>query len=128
MKRKAWSTQRKALLCLILSGAIFITWGSVIATTSYSGMGAFKAVFYGARCLMQHSDPYNPSVMLDFYQAEGGKLPPDAAEAHLFRWGMLVCVNLPTSLFLIAPLALLPWSVASFIWMVLNAAALLLAS
>jgi hypothetical protein len=128
MKWKATSTKRKALLCLILSGAIFITWGSIIATNSYSGMGAFKAVFYGARCLMQHRDPYNPSVMLDFYQAEGGKLPSNPADALLFRWGMLVCVNLPTSLFLMAPLALLPWSVASLIWMVLNAGALLLAS
>jgi hypothetical protein len=63
MKWKPTSAQRKALLCLFLSGAIFITWGSIIALTSYSGMGGFKAVFYGARCLMQHSDPYNPAVL-----------------------------------------------------------------
>ncbi len=128
MKWKTTSRRQKALLCLALSGAIFIAWGSVIAMNSYSGMGAFKAVFYGARCLMRHSDPYNPNVMVALYNAEGGTLPSDPAEALLFRRGMLVCVNLPTSLFLIAPLALLPWSVASYVWMVLNAASLLLAA
>jgi hypothetical protein len=125
---KPTSAQWKALLCLLLSGAIFITWGSVIALTSYSGMGAFKAVFYGARCLMQHSDPYNPAVLQRAYEADGGRYSPDPAAAFLFRRAMLVCVNLPTSMLLVAPLALLPWKMASLLWMALNAAGLLLAA
>ncbi|MEI9968543.1 MAG: glycosyltransferase 87 family protein [Terracidiphilus sp.] len=128
MKWKPTSAQRKALLCLFLSGAIFITWGSIIALTSYSGMGAFKAVFYGARCLMQHSDPYNPAVLQRAYEADGGRYSPDPAAAFLFRRAMLVCVNLPTSMLLIAPLALLPLKIASLFWMALNAAGLLLAA
>jgi hypothetical protein len=128
MKRKITSTERKALLCLLLSGAIFISWGSLIAMASYSGMGAFKAVFYGARCLMQHSDPYNPAVLQRVYRSEGGTLPSDPAKALFFRRAMLVCVNLPTALFLVAPLALLPWKMACLCWMALNAAGLLLAA
>jgi hypothetical protein len=128
MKWKPTSAQRKALVCLLLSGAIFITWGSIIALTSYSGMGAFKAVFYGARCLMQHNDPYNPAVLQHAYEADGGRYSPDPAAAFLFRRAMLVCVNLPTSMLLVAPLALLPWKMASLFWLVLNAAALLLAA
>ncbi len=128
MKWKPTSAQRKALLCLFLSGAIFITWGSIIALTSYSGMGAFKAVFYGARCLMQHSDPYNPAVLQHAYEADGGRYSPDPAAAFLFRRAMLVCVNLPTSMLLVAPLALLPLKMASLFWMALNAAGLLLAA
>lgn len=116
---------RKALLCLLISGAIFITWGSYIAATSASGMGALKAIFYGARCLMQHSDPYNPEVLQQVYASEGGKFPSNAADALLFGRAMLVCVNLPTSLFLVSPLALLPWKIAAVLWMVLNAAGLL---
>jgi hypothetical protein len=112
----------------LFSGAIFIAWGSFIAMTSYSGRGAFKAIYYGARCLMQHSDPYNPAVLQQFYESEGGKFPPNPADALLFRRAMLVCVNLPTSLFLIAPLALLPWKTASLLWMALNAAGLLFAA
>ncbi len=128
MKWKTTSTQRKALLCLLLSGAIFITWGSYIAMTSYSGMGAFKAIYYGTRCLLQHNDPYSPAVLQQVYRSEGGSLPSDPAQAFLFRRAMLVCVNLPTSLFLAIPIVLLPWSVARLFWMVLNAAGLLLAS
>jgi hypothetical protein len=128
MKWTPTSAQRKALLCLFLSGAIFITWGSIIALTSYSGMGAFKAVFYGARCLMQHSDPYNPAVLQHAYEADGGRYSPDPAAAFLFRRAMLVCVNLPTSMLLVAPLALLPLKMASLFWMALNAAGLLLAA
>jgi len=91
-------------------------------------MGAFKAVFYGTRCLIRHSDPYSPTVLQELYQSEGGTLPSDPAKAFFFRRAMLVCVNLPTSLFLTAPIALLPWTVASLFWMVLTAAGLLLAS
>ncbi len=128
MKWTPTSAQRKALLCLFLSGAIFITWGSIIALTSYSGMGAFKAVFYGARCLIEHSDPYNPAVLQHAYEADGGRYSPDPAAAFLFRRAMLVCVNLPTSMLLVAPLALLPLKMASLFWMALNAAGLLLAA
>jgi hypothetical protein len=128
MKWKLTSAQRKALLCLFLSGAVFIIWGSIIALTSYSGMGAFKAVFYGARCLMQHSDPYKPVVLQHAYEADGGRYSPDPAAAFLFRRAMLVCVNLPTSMLLVTPLALLPWKMASLVWMALNAAGLLLAA
>ncbi|MGA3130604.1 MAG: glycosyltransferase family 87 protein [Terracidiphilus sp.] len=122
MRPKRASTQRKALLCLLLSVAISITWASVIAATSHSGMGAFKAIFYGVRCLIRHSDPYNPAILQQVYESEGGRFSPDPAEAFLFRRAMLVCVNLPTSLFLIAPLAVLPWKIAALVWMVLNIA------
>jgi len=100
----------------------------MIAATSHSGMGAFKAIFYGVRCLIRHSDPYNPAVLQQVYASEGGRFSPDPAEAFLFRRAMLVCVNLPTSLFVIAPLAVLPWKIASLVWMVLNAAGLLTAA
>lgn len=126
VKERILSTQRKALLCILLSSAIFIVWGSYIAAGSYAGLGDLKAVFYATRCLMQHVDPYNPSVLLQVYQADGHRLPTDPSEALLFRVGMMRCVNLPTSLFLLTPLALLPWSVAGKVWMVVSAALLTL--
>jgi hypothetical protein len=122
------SKHRKALLCLLLSSAIFIAWGGFIAVHSPSGMGAFKAVFYTARCLIHHADPYEPATLQQLYTAEGGTFPSNPVDGFLFRRAMLVCVNLPTSLFLVAPLALLPWKVAALIWMALNAASLMLAA
>jgi hypothetical protein len=122
------STRHGVLFSLLLSGAISITWGSFIAATSYSGLGALKGFFYGTRCLMHHSDPYNPAVLQQTYALDGGKFPPIPADEFVFRHGMLVCVNLPTSLFLVVPLAILPWRIASVIWLLLNAAGLLAAA
>jgi len=128
MKPMRASTRQKALVCLLLSAAISITWGSVIAEKSYSGMGAFKAVYYGARCLIRQSDPYKPAVLQQIYAMEGGRTSTNGAEAFLFRRAMLVCVNLPTALFLVAPFAILPWKTAAFIWMGLQVAGLLTAA
>ncbi len=127
MSKRA-SAQRKALACLILSAAISVAWGSWIAVESHSGFGAFKAIFYPARCLMRHSDPYNPPALQRLYESQGGKFPPNPTDAFLFRRAMLVCVNLPTSLFLIVPLAVLPWKAAALIWMLQNVAGLSLAA
>ena len=128
MKWVKASTQRKALACLLLSAAISIAWASFITVTSSSGAGAFKGLYYGTRCLIERNDPYNSAALQHVYESEGGGYPSDPAEAFLFRRAMLVYVNLPTSLALIAPLALLPWKIASLIWMVLNAAGLLAAA
>ena len=122
--RKIDSTRKKALLCLFLSAAISIAWGSAIAADSYSGVPGFKGVFYATRCLMRSSDPYSPAVMQQVYESEGGKYPLKPADAFLFRRALLVCVNLPTSLFLIAPFAVLPWKSAVLIWMAINIVAL----
>jgi len=128
MNQKWASTHRKALLCLLLSSAISIVWGTWIAAKSDFGLGGFKAVYYGTRCLLQHRDPYSPAILQRVYQEEGGRYPSDPARAQLFRQAMLVCVNLPTSLFLLAPLAILPWKAASVVWIVLNATSFLLSA
>ena len=122
------SSHRKALLFLLLSGAVSIIWGSYIAAGSSSGLGAFKAIYYPARCLQRHIDPYNVSALQQEYAAEGGKFPLGASEESLFRRAMLTCVNLPTSFLLVMPLAILPWKIAATIWMVINASLLPLAA
>lgn len=116
------SAHRKALVCLLLSAAISIAWGSWIAARSPSGLGAFKAIFYPARCLMHHSDPYDPTMLQRLYESEGGKFPSNPTEAFLFRRAMLVCVNLPTSLLFAALFAILPWKAAAGVWFLQNLA------
>jgi hypothetical protein len=128
MTPKRGSAKRKALVCLVLSAAISVAWGSWIATGSSSGLGAFKAVFYPARCLMHHSDAYSPPVLQRLYESEGGQFPPNPADAFLFRRAMLVCVNLPTTLLFVVPLAFLPWQAAAGIWMVQNFAGICIAA
>jgi hypothetical protein len=120
--------RRIALFWILLSSGISILWGSLLAYTSPAGMTDFKAVYYGARCLIQHSDPYKESEFLRVYQAEGGQFPSDPTILRLFRRAVPVCINLPTSFFLIAPLAMLAWGTAHVLWFFLLAGSFILAA
>jgi hypothetical protein len=120
-------SRRNALAWILLASAISIFWGISIARAN-SGWGAFKAVYYGSRCLLQHSDPYQETDFLRVYQAEGGVFPANPADSRLFHRAVLLCINLPSSLFLIAPLAMLAWGPAHALWIILMAASLILAA
>jgi hypothetical protein len=112
---------------MLLASAISIFWGISVARAS-SGWGAFKAVYYGSRCLLQHIDPYQEAGFLRVYQAEGGVFPANPADSRIFHRAVLLCINLPTSLFLIAPLAMLAWGPAHALWIILMAASFILAA
>jgi hypothetical protein len=85
-------------------------------------------VYYGARCLLEHSDPYKQSEFLRVYQEEGGELPSDPVMSRLLLCAVPVCINLPTALFLVAPFAFLAWGPAHLLWMFLIASCLTLAA
>ncbi len=120
--------QRIALIWLLLSSSIFVVWGTALERSSPGGMVDFRAVYYGARCLIQHKDPYSNNDFLHVYQADGGKLPSDPTMAHMFLLSVPVCINLPTTLFLVAPFSLLAWGPAHVLWMALVAGSLILAA
>jgi hypothetical protein len=128
VKQSMNRTRRIALAWMLLSSGIFILWGSVLERNSAGGMADFKAVYYGARCLFQHSDPYKEAEFLRVYRADGWELPSDPVMSHLFHRAVPVCINLPASLFLISPLALLAWGPAHLLWMILLAGSLMLAA
>jgi uncharacterized membrane protein (UPF0136 family) len=116
------------LLLLLLSSGIFIVWGSSVTRSTPAALADFKAVYYGARCIMEHSDPYKESEFLHVYRAEGGNFPSDLNILQSFNRAVPVCINLPTSLFLIAPFAMLPWGAAYVLWMIFTIGSLMLAA
>jgi len=120
--------RRIALLLILLSSGLSVLWGSFLARSSSGGMADFKAVYYGARCLVRHTDPYQDTGLLRAYQADGWQIPAEPTMATLFRRAVLVCVNLPTTLFLIIPFAYLPLGLAYALWLFLMAAGLSLAA
>jgi hypothetical protein len=122
MQRTRWT----ALALILLSSGLSMLWGGALQQ-SQAGLSDFKAIYYGARCLIQHSDPYKESELLRVYQAEGGELPSDPDMRFLFRRAMPVFINLPTTLLLIAPFALLAWGPAHVLWLLLLAGSLALA-
>jgi len=121
-------TRRIALAWILLSSGISILWGSSMERSSPVGMSDFRAVYYGARCLLQHSDPYKGGEFLRVYRAEGGTLPSDPTMLLLFHRVVPICINLPTSLFLVVPLAMMAWGPAHVLWMFFLAGSFTLAA
>jgi len=111
------------LIFLLFGSAIFILVGIAMERSASATVIDFKAVYYGARCLLQHTDPYQESEMLRVYRGEGGDRALDAAPVRRL---VAVYINLPTGLILTAPFALLPWAWAHALWIALIALSIVL--
>ncbi len=110
------------LLLLLLGCLFFAAVGFMWERTSAMGPSDFKETLTGARCLLEHRDPYQPDQLWAVYLAHGGGLPSDTNQARTLRLVVSYYTNLPTTLVLVAPLALLPWGQAMALWMFLIAA------
>ena len=112
---------------MLLGSILFIAIGVMMESTNALGMTDFQEIYYGSRSVAHHFDPYRPDQLQAFYQADTGSLPIDSGVSHTRRLILFICSNLPTTLFLIAPLAALPWKWAMAAWMALIAAAFIFA-
>lgn len=122
------TTSWRALLFLFLSASISIAWAWSIQGSSQAGLADFRAIYYGARCVLQQRDPYRADDFQSVYRDSGGTLPADPALALRFNRAVPICVNLPTALLLLVPLALMPWHFAHGLWFILGAASLVIAA
>jgi hypothetical protein len=113
-------------LILLSSGISFIS-GYLLDRASPGGTANYRAIYYGARCIIERNDPYRAETFLRVYTAESGEFPTAPFKKQLFLRAVMVCVNLPTTLFLVAPLALMPWGISHFLWLLLSGCSLTLA-
>jgi hypothetical protein len=112
------------LYLMLLGAAVFLSLGALLASTSPIEMVDFRVLYYPARCLMHHCDPYNESELLRFSSAEQGGRPEDVAKAReVMRY-----IYLPTAFSFTVPFSMLPWGVAHFLWMALIAGSLIFSS
>lgn len=112
------------LYLMLLGSAVFLSLGALLASTSPINMVDFRVLYYPARCLTHHCDPYNENELLRFSTAEQGGRPQDVAEARqIMRY-----IYLPTAFSFTVPFAMLPWGIAHFLWMALIAASLIFSS
>jgi hypothetical protein len=118
-------TRQIALACLLLSCGLSALWGFSMERTSPNLMIDFKGVFYDAKCLLQHTDPYNPGEPLQAY-LEMGNTVPQSADG--LRQVLAVDVYLPTTSIFVAPFAMLPWGTAQVLWAVLGIGSLIFAA
>lgn len=114
-----------SLYLMLLGCMVFVLLGGAGAKTSGAAMQDFKVLYYPARCLLQHCDPYNENAVMAMYRFEGGESPSDTANMLLFATRY---IYLPTAFPFTVPFAMLPLGIAQALWMVLTAGSLILAA
>jgi hypothetical protein len=117
--------RRIGLILVLLSGGLSVWWGCAIGWKAYGGPLDFQAVYYGARTLMEHHNPYSVSELGAVYSAEGGN---SASVTPKQRYDVTMFVNTPATLVLVAPFAMLPVAVGQVLWMLLVTGSLILAA
>jgi len=121
--------RRIALAWILLSSGISIWWG-ISAGQTKNWWVDFKEVYYDARCLLLHDDPYKEGEPLRVFQAEKGEIPqyPQGVQLQSFREVLTHDVYLPTASIVIAPFAMLPWGLANLLWLTATAGVFTLAA
>jgi len=117
----------RGILFLCVSTLISLCWGIALERSSPFGMLDFKGVYYGAQCLLNQCDPYDVPSLQNFYLQHGGQPPSSAVNARKLMVVSLY-INSPFTFLFIAPLALLRWSLAQTVWMILIAVGLIASS
>jgi hypothetical protein len=116
--------QLDGLYLFLIGSAVFALLGTVLAGTSPVAMGDFRGMYYPARCLIQHTDPYLESDIIAVSRAEGGGRSWDIEhDSHFTRY-----IYFPTAFTLTVPFAIMPWGPAHLLWMALTAFSLIFAS
>ncbi len=115
--------RRNCLFFLLLCGVLSVLWGFSIGRKSSGGPTDFQAVYFGARCLLQHHNPYSVNEIAAVYAAAKDEVPsPTERQRKLVE----LYVNMPTSFVVFAPFELLSLRLAQVVWMLLTATSLVL--
>jgi hypothetical protein len=116
-------SRRDGVLLLFVGLAVFLLFGCALRLTAKDSMADFRSLYSASRALMSHHDPYSKSDLNAFYEQNLGSLGSIRNQPSAMLY-----VNLPFTLVLVAPLALVPYKLAAALWMALTAASLTLAS
>ncbi len=119
------SRPRRIALLLLFCCGISAFWAFFLQRASPDGMIDFKGVYYDARCLLQHRDPYLYGEPARVYLAEHKDRP---SLSDVLQQVLSLNIYLPTTSIFIAPFAMLPWGLAHLLWMILTAGSLTFAA
>src|SRR5579863_4080298 len=116
----------KDVMSLMMRGAaVFLSLGMALEAAAPVSTADFRLVYYGARCLLEHHDPYQEKALRQVYQNDGGESPNDTP---MIRKTETQLIYFPSVFPVTVPLALLPFGPAHFLWLFLTAASLTLSS
>ena len=108
--------------CFAMGAVFFLLLGLLWDTNPYLKMGDFKALYYASQALVHHQDPYSEATLRQFFISA-----PENLHLNRTLHAVTMCVNLPTTVVLLTPLALLPWGVAHWLWALLIAGSVIFA-
>jgi len=117
------TARRDGLYCLLFGILAFLTLGAAFGANSPGAMQDFKVLYYPARCLLQHGDPYNAEDVARVYLKEDAAPKTPKSVQIITKY-----IYLPTSFLFSIPFALLPWGTAHLLWLALTACSLIAAS
>jgi hypothetical protein len=106
-----------SLYLMLLGSLVFLLLGGVLELGAATKLVDFRVVYYPARCLLQHADPYMESEVLRAYRAEGADSPTDSEKV---RQIVTRYFYLPTAFSFTVPFAMLPWWLAARVWMTIT--------
>jgi hypothetical protein len=113
------------LYLMLLGSVVFLLLGGVLEQGAATKLVDFRVVYYPARCLLQHADPYMESEVLRVYRAEGADSPNDSEKV---RQIVTRYFYLPTAFSFTIPFAMLPWWLAASVWMTITIGSFLFAA
>jgi hypothetical protein len=111
------------LYLMILGTAVFFLFGFALENAAPVSTADFRLMYYSARCLLEHHDPYNPDELQQVYRAEGGESPHDTAK---IRTTETQYIYPPTAFSITIPFAILPFWAAQILWLLATAGSLIL--
>jgi hypothetical protein len=113
------------LYMLLLGCVVFVLFGIALENIASVPLADFKGLYFPARCLIQHGDPYMQSEVLRIYRAEGRDSPSDSEK---LRQIATQAVYPPTAFLFSVPFAIMPWGIAHILWIVATFGTFILAS
>jgi len=107
------------LVMLILASGFALIWGLILARASTGTMLDYQVVYTGARCFIQHCDPYNEAEVMRVYFADGGARIAEEPGQHP-HYMIAEQFYPPSAELIFAPFGALKWPVAYCLWVALT--------
>jgi hypothetical protein len=113
------------LYLLLIGSLTFLFLGLALENSAPSSLVDFRTIYYPARCLIEHHDPYKQSEVTRVFRAEGVYGRDDNAKVAQVETQN---VYPPTTFTFTLPFAMLPWGPAHLLWLMLTIGSLIFAS
>ena len=119
------NARRDGLYLVLLGCADFVLIGSALENAVPVTAVDFRVVYYSARCLLEHRDPYSESDLDYVYRTQGGETAKDSPQ---IRRSERRYNYLPTAFPITLPFAIFPFGPAHLLWLAFTACSVILAS